>query len=233
MPDNGIMEEIRELLSQGKSSGEVIRQGYAPGTVYKVQRQLRLGDGEKKNLATQAVVEVRQSTSDAGAIGRIELLESEHVGLRAQVAELDQEVAEVASLQSQVEKLQRQLEDLSRSTGQFQAEFSRHTQEQERQVETLQRQVKGLEETESRIGLLVFHLDAHHRESFHGFRPDPADRDFRINDAGYQTLLRQLREALSGCFTGAERRQQLGLLVRLRDLALQPVPSQTSSQRVR
>ena len=35
------MEEIRNLLSQGKSSSEVIALGYKPPTVYKVQRQLR------------------------------------------------------------------------------------------------------------------------------------------------------------------------------------------------
>lgn len=37
----GIMAEIRTLLSQGKSSREVIALGYKAGTVYKVQRQLR------------------------------------------------------------------------------------------------------------------------------------------------------------------------------------------------
>jgi hypothetical protein len=41
MPGNGIMAEIRNLLYQGKSSGEVISLGYKPPTVYKVQRRLR------------------------------------------------------------------------------------------------------------------------------------------------------------------------------------------------
>jgi hypothetical protein len=35
------MQDIRTLLSQGKSSAEVIALGYKPPTVYKVQRQLR------------------------------------------------------------------------------------------------------------------------------------------------------------------------------------------------
>jgi hypothetical protein len=41
MPANSIMQEIRNLLSQGQSSSEVIALGYKPPTVYKVQRQLR------------------------------------------------------------------------------------------------------------------------------------------------------------------------------------------------
>ncbi len=39
----GTMQEVRELLGSGASSAQVIGQGYAPGTVYKVQRELRKG----------------------------------------------------------------------------------------------------------------------------------------------------------------------------------------------
>jgi DNA repair exonuclease SbcCD ATPase subunit len=41
MSGNSIMQEIRNLLSSGRSSSEVITLGYKPPTVYKVQRQLR------------------------------------------------------------------------------------------------------------------------------------------------------------------------------------------------
>jgi hypothetical protein len=41
MGNDGIMQQIRRLLSEGKTSGDVIQLGYAPGTVYKVQRQTR------------------------------------------------------------------------------------------------------------------------------------------------------------------------------------------------
>lgn len=37
----GIMAQIRERLSQGKCSREIIALGYRPGTVYKVQRGMR------------------------------------------------------------------------------------------------------------------------------------------------------------------------------------------------
>jgi DNA-binding CsgD family transcriptional regulator len=53
MPSNSIMQEIRKLLSQGKSSSEVIALGYKPPTVYKVQRQLRKkGQGNNKARVT-------------------------------------------------------------------------------------------------------------------------------------------------------------------------------------
>ena len=49
MPTTGVMQEIRNLLAEGKSSGQLIQMGYAPGTVYKVQRRWRreeLGAGQ-------------------------------------------------------------------------------------------------------------------------------------------------------------------------------------------
>jgi hypothetical protein len=41
MDTKGVMQQIRELLSEGKSSKEVIALGYASGSVYKIQRQMR------------------------------------------------------------------------------------------------------------------------------------------------------------------------------------------------
>ena len=41
MENGGIMQEIREHLAEGKSSGEVIALGFKPSTVYTVQRQMR------------------------------------------------------------------------------------------------------------------------------------------------------------------------------------------------
>ena len=38
---DGIMAEIRKLLSQGMSSREIINLGFAPWTIYKVQRDFR------------------------------------------------------------------------------------------------------------------------------------------------------------------------------------------------
>ena len=41
MVSGGVMEEIRSLLSQGKTGKEVIELGYASSSVYKVQRRER------------------------------------------------------------------------------------------------------------------------------------------------------------------------------------------------
>lgn len=49
MTGEGVMEEIRTLLSRGSSSGELIAVGYRPSTVYKVQRQCRRRD-EKNQM---------------------------------------------------------------------------------------------------------------------------------------------------------------------------------------
>ena len=45
MESSGIMERVRELLSQGLNSSEIIAQGYAASTVYGVQRKLRRQQG--------------------------------------------------------------------------------------------------------------------------------------------------------------------------------------------
>lgn len=37
----GVMDEIRLHLSEGKDSREMIGLGYAPGTVYRLQREFR------------------------------------------------------------------------------------------------------------------------------------------------------------------------------------------------
>ena len=49
MNENGIMQNIRDLFSQGFSTSEVIAQGYAPSTVYRVQRDTRRKSGLNGN----------------------------------------------------------------------------------------------------------------------------------------------------------------------------------------
>ena len=41
MGNTGIMREIENLLAEGNTSRQVIDLGYAPGTVYVVQRRIR------------------------------------------------------------------------------------------------------------------------------------------------------------------------------------------------
>ncbi len=60
MENRGIMQQVRELLSQGKASREVIQLGYAPGTVYKVQRQVR--DGRVPGVQSHSLEIPREGT---------------------------------------------------------------------------------------------------------------------------------------------------------------------------
>ncbi len=49
MENTGVMQEIEELLAQGYSSRQVIDWGYAPGTVYGVQRRIRRQLSKQEN----------------------------------------------------------------------------------------------------------------------------------------------------------------------------------------
>lgn len=61
----GVMDEIRELLAQGRSSAEIIALGYAPGTVYRLQREWRraAADNEAGPAATGALAKDRQAAA--------------------------------------------------------------------------------------------------------------------------------------------------------------------------
>lgn len=101
MLNTGIMEQIRGLLSQGQSSGEVILLGFRPQTVYKVQRKLtRETFGSN---STPGHPPPSPSTEDyAPNTGK----ESENIGLRREVANLkdrlDRAVYAEAELESEM-----------------------------------------------------------------------------------------------------------------------------------
>jgi hypothetical protein len=88
MDTKGVMQQIREHLVQGKSSQEVIALGYAPGSVYKIQRQLRCSSGEKDQASVRPTPEAPASTLEIDATVRMEQLETENAQLRDQIAEL-------------------------------------------------------------------------------------------------------------------------------------------------
>jgi hypothetical protein len=67
------MQEIRNLLSSGRSSSEVITLGYKPPTVYKVQRQLRkkgqhtpIASAPQNEPVPAATTEAEGETKEAG-----------------------------------------------------------------------------------------------------------------------------------------------------------------------
>lgn len=61
MESKGVMEQIREHLTQGKTAAEVIAMGYKPPTVWKVRRQMRRGRrGGRASSQGRAALEVHE-----------------------------------------------------------------------------------------------------------------------------------------------------------------------------
>ena len=105
----GIIDQIRTLLSQGKSSSQVIAMGYKSGTVYKTQRQ----------LAEEGTVYRPPSENPQPRIH--ERPESSKIGVPRLIETLDPEVEadpDIVQLKIQLRKaqLERQLDEASAPT---------------------------------------------------------------------------------------------------------------------
>ena len=96
MNTNGIMEDIRNLLNEGKLSAEVIGLGYAKSSVYKAQRQLRKASDRTDQPVTQVLV------TNMASEGWLELRE-ENAKLRQQVSLLEEVTAERDTLREELE----------------------------------------------------------------------------------------------------------------------------------
>ena len=64
---DGVMEDIRNLLAEGESSREIIERGFAPRTVYKVQRDFRRKDLAATEVSPSAETGLRQEVEDLTA----------------------------------------------------------------------------------------------------------------------------------------------------------------------
>ncbi|GEM_PF-3157173 len=104
----GVMQEIRDRLAGGQSSTEVIAQGFAPPTVYKVQRQLR----RDQNGAMAPAAPAQPSPELAEARQRIQELEEEVASLEADVDSMEEEAKASAELQTHLEVLMPKLNGL-------------------------------------------------------------------------------------------------------------------------
>jgi RNA-binding protein YhbY len=114
MTGNGIMEEIRTLLAQGKSSGQVIALGYKPPTVYKVLHQVkRNGEGNGRVSAPGVAQPPATSATDQSRPD----LEAENPRLKREVESLEAQLefveddatttaAELRTLQEKVKALE-------------------------------------------------------------------------------------------------------------------------------
>ena len=113
MSTTGIMEEIRELLNQGNTSGEVIAMGYKPPSVYKAQRQLRKATDQPvtqvlvTNMASEGWSELREE--NAKFRQQVSLLEELTAERDALQEELAQVLSHIESDASQVQQLRDRL----------------------------------------------------------------------------------------------------------------------------
>ncbi len=113
MNTNGIMEDIRRLLNEGRSSAETIALGYAPSSVYKAQRQLRKVSDRTDQPVTQVLV------TNMASEGWSELRE-ENSRLRQQLSLLEELPAERDTLQEELEVARSRIEELEAKLGQAQ-----------------------------------------------------------------------------------------------------------------
>ena len=106
MDSNGVMEEIRGLLNQGRSSSETIALGYKPSTVYKAQRQLRKVLSAPDPPVTTQVLVTNMASEDWAK------LREENNTLREQVSSLEEVTAERDSLIADLDFATGQKEEL-------------------------------------------------------------------------------------------------------------------------
>ncbi len=123
MNTNGVMEEVRGLLSQGTSSSEAIALGYKPSTVYKAQRQLRKVLSASEPPVTTQVLVTNMASEDWTR------LREENNSLRESLSSLEEVTAERDSLREELDLASGQMEELA-------AEASQAQMWQERLAET-------------------------------------------------------------------------------------------------
>jgi hypothetical protein len=125
MSENGIMQDIRELLYKGQNVPEIIAQGYAPSTVYRVQRDTRLKSGVFRNSSYR-----KKSTSC-----RLEYwgpLEAENLRLNQRLDALESQLAvvgedsDVGSLWDGLEDLQQALDKIATRQEQITRQIQAH-----------------------------------------------------------------------------------------------------------
>ena len=212
----GVMDEIRLHLSEGKDSREIIGLGYAPGTVYRLQREFRKARAEENAVS----IETEQESTVPGAEDQNpapEILQTEDPHNQEQMAELRAEFEQLANAQAKIGELREAHGSLSDQTQRLDGEVCRQLQQQREHNDALKRRIDSLTELTKLVGLLLLHLDVHHRRA-HGWSDDPADGDTAMNDEGYLNLVNRLRPTLKEAFKGLDQRREYGLRIRFAEL---------------
>ena len=117
MESKGVMQQIREHLTEGRSSTDVTALGYAPSTVFKVQRQIRRRTrlNLNRSLETGHLVSA-MAKEDTGStlVAKDEKLRAEIEHLRQQVKATDNLSLQLDKAQATTSKLERSNEKLAR-----------------------------------------------------------------------------------------------------------------------
>ena len=132
MTEATVTEALRGLLAEGLTSGEIIARGYRPGTVYKVQRSLRLAAAlASEQPSAPAVVEAVRNEeasldSEDGLEGDefedSESLEDRVNELEAELGRLDQDLAEQGTRLARLESRYSALSVLSGQVAKLQTD---------------------------------------------------------------------------------------------------------------
>ena len=85
MEDQGILRRIRELLIGGATTTHVIGKGYAPGSVYKANRQLRRIQEGSIRTSIVPVPWVSALVDGADSAGELAALQQRIEGVRSRI----------------------------------------------------------------------------------------------------------------------------------------------------
>src|SRR5919106_3655936 len=125
MNENGIMQNIRDLFSQGFNAADIIAQGYAPSTVYRVQRDTRRKSGLNGNSGYR-----KESTNYR--LEQLGYLEADNQRLHQRMDSMEKQLAGVAEeadvgpLWDRLEELQRFLDKIATRQEQITRQLQAH-----------------------------------------------------------------------------------------------------------
>ena len=153
MGEMTVTEAVRALLAEGLTSGEVIAKGHRPGTVYKVQRSMRLAATHAQAAPGESEGEELEGPADTSAAQADEPEDDDDVwdvdehldALEAGLSHASEHIAELTrSGDARFDGLERQIADLRNRVG-----------EVESHVSALEETVKWLRETAADVITLL------------------------------------------------------------------------------
>ena len=194
MTSKSIMQDIRSLLSQGKSSTEVIALGYKPPTVYKVQRQLRQKHQPNGRAPVQLMDQNQSITDREGQDG----LSAEDAEFFRCFFEPADDATQSDALRTELDQARDRIDELEAEAGKVQVLQERvHTLEAEAAAGVaLRRRVQELEldlERSSQTKADLRQSNAQWQGKFQDERA--ASQQAELQAKGYQAQVSQWQQA--------------------------------------